>query len=127
MSDDDFKPTEGMLDISLEGKGSANLVYILYFLGLFLGVTALVGVILAYVNKGKYGEGLDSHFQFQIRSFWFGLLFMIVGAVLMVVLIGWLVWLAAAIWLIARLVTGMQALNAGKALSDPETLGFMAK
>ena len=49
-----------------------TVVYALYLFGLIAGVTILVGVIIAYANRGRSAMA-DSHFVFQIRSFWIGL------------------------------------------------------
>ncbi|MGD8327315.1 MAG: hypothetical protein PVF65_10395 [Sphingomonadales bacterium] len=131
MSDQTLSPesgdSNGEFEISLAGKGSANLVYILYLVGVIIGLAALVGVILAYTNKGKYGAGLDTHFKFQIRTFWFGLLALIVGSLLSIIIIGWVLILAWVVWAIMRTITGMQLLGEGKALSNPDGLGFKAQ
>lgn len=60
------------------------------------------------------GTWLESHFRWQIRTFWWGLLWGIVGTVLLLVLVGWLVLLAAGIWVIYRIVKGWLALSEGK-------------
>ena len=70
----------------------ALIVYILYFVAYFVGITAIVGVIIAHVQKGSGDAVLDSHYDFQIRTFWIGILYLVVGFVLMFVLIGFLVW-----------------------------------
>jgi uncharacterized membrane protein len=52
------------------------------------------------------GTWLESHFSWQIRTFWWGLLWGIVGAILLLVLVGDFVLLATAIWIIYRIVKG---------------------
>src|SRR5205823_9746562 len=52
----------------------ALIVYILYCVGYFTGVTALIGVIIAHVKVDEADPVLRSHYQFQIRTFWIGLL-----------------------------------------------------
>src|SRR5688572_14388868 len=93
----------------------ATIVYALQALGFFLGVTWIVGVVINYVKLDDVrGTWLESHFRWQIRTFWWGLLWGIVGTVLLLVLVGWLVLLAAAIWVIYRIVKGWLALSEGK-------------
>ena len=93
----------------------ATIVYALQALGFFLGITWIVGVVIDYVKLDDVkGTWLESHFRWQIRTFWWGLLWGLVGAVLLLVLVGWLVLLAAGIWVIYRIVKGWLALSEGK-------------
>jgi uncharacterized membrane protein len=93
----------------------ATIVYALQALGFFLGVTWIVGVVINYVKLDDVrGTWLESHFRWQIRTLWWGLLWGIVGTVLLLVLVGWLVLLAAGIWVIYRIVKGWLALSEGK-------------
>jgi uncharacterized membrane protein len=73
-----------------------------------------------YVKREEVaGTLLESHFTWQIRTFWFGLLWGVVGGVLMLLLVGWLVWVAAGIWVIYRIVKGGLNLNDGKPMPMP--------
>jgi uncharacterized membrane protein len=93
----------------------ATIVYALQALGFFLGITWIIGVVIDYVKLDDVkGTWLESHFRWQIRTFWWGLLWAIVGTVLLLVLVGWLVLLAAGIWVIYRIVKGWLALSEGK-------------
>lgn len=49
-------------------------VYALYLFGLIAGITVLIGVIIAYANRGRTSPMADSHYIFQIRTFWTGVL-----------------------------------------------------
>ncbi len=64
-----------------------NVIYVLYLLALVSGVTALIGVIVAYVYKDDAPEWLRTHYELQIRTFWMGLLVGAVGVALSWVLI----------------------------------------
>src|SRR5687768_187110 len=82
----------------------ATIVYALQALGFFHGITWIVGVVIDYVKLDDVkGTWLESHFRWQIRTFWWGLLWGVVGTVLLLVLVGWLVLLAAGIWVIYRI------------------------
>lgn len=84
------------------------IIYILQGLSFFIGVTAVVAIIMNYVKRGDMrGLWLESHFRWQIRTFWFALLWMVVGALLVVVWIGYLILLANAVWAIYRIVRGV--------------------
>jgi len=94
-------------------------VYILYFVAYFTGITALIGVIIAHLQVGTADPMLQSHYRFQIRTFWIGLLYLIGGMILMLVLVGWLVWLWWFIWSLVRNVKGVLALNENRPIDNP--------
>ena len=56
-----------------------RIIYVLYIVGAFFGVIMFVGVILAYIERGKiYDSWLDSHVEKQIRIFWTWLIVLVV-------------------------------------------------
>ena len=99
----------------------ANIVYILYIVGLFVGLTALVGVVIAYINRDGAPGWVQTHYSFQIRTFWIGLLILVIGSILTLILVGWLVLLGWVLWLIIRVVKGMKYLGEGRAIPNPDT------
>lgn len=102
----------------------AKIVYILYLVGVVFGITGLIGVVMAYIYKSDAPEWLSSHYQFQIRTFWIGLLYLVVGSILLVVLVGWLVYLFWVVWLIIRCVKGLQILDKKEPHPNPTTWMF---
>ena len=100
-------------------EGSAKIVYILYLVGIIFGITGIVGVVMAYINRSDAPEWLRSHYQFQIRTFWIGALYMLIGVILAFVIIGYLVLLFWVIWLIVRCVKGMKSLDQKEAHPNP--------
>lgn len=103
----------------MAGSSNARIIYILYLVGVVLGITTLVGVIMAYINRGEAAGWVKSHYQFQIRTFWIGMLYGVIGMILSAVLIGFLVLLFTLIWWIVRCVKGMQALEKQEPVSNP--------
>jgi len=98
-------------------KTLTMVVYALQAVGFIVAITWIVAVVINYVKKDEVaGSWLESHFRWQIRTFWFGLLWGVVGAVLLLVLVGYAVWVAAGIWVVYRIVKGWLYLNDGKAL-----------
>jgi uncharacterized membrane protein len=92
-------------------------VYALQGLGFINGITWIVAVIIDYVKLDEVkGTWLESHFRWQIRTFWWGLLWGALGLVLLLVVIGYLIWVAAAIWVIYRIVKGWLDLSDNKAM-----------
>lgn len=93
---------------------SAKIVYGLYLASLVTGITAIVGLIMAYVNVGDASEPLQGHYRFQIRTFWIGVLYSFIGAVLALAVVGVLVFAFVYVWLIIRCVKGLKALDRGE-------------
>ena len=88
-------------------KTVATVVYALQAFGFFVGITWIVAVIIDYVKKDDAaGTWLESHYRWQIRTFWWGLLWGVIGGVLLLVLVGYLVLVANAVWIIYRIVKG---------------------
>ena len=96
-------------------KTLTTVVYALQAVGFFVGLTWIVGVVINYVKKDEAaGTWVETHFRWQIRTFWFGLLWAVVGWILAFVLIGFAVLFADAVWIIYRIVKGWLNLNDGK-------------
>jgi uncharacterized membrane protein len=83
-------------------------VYVLQALSFFFGITAIVGVVINYVKKeDAAGTLYESHFGWQIRTFWWGLVWSVLGFILIFALgLGFIVWFVAWIWMIYRVVKG---------------------
>ena len=90
--------------------------------GAFLtGWPSIIAVILNYVKRSEArGTWLESHFRWQIRTFWFGLLWIvlcglfIVGTLGIGILIAWLPIGVVGLWFIYRIVRGWMALSDGR-------------
>jgi len=96
-------------------KNLTQVVYILYALSYFAGITAIIGIIINYVKKEEVASTwLESHFRWQIRTFWFGLLWAVIGAATVVILIGFAILFANFCWIIYRIVKGWLNLNDNK-------------
>ncbi len=107
-----------------EEKNQAKIIYVLYLAGLVLGITPLIGVVMAYMAKSSAPDWLATHYRFQIRTFWIALLYSVVSALLTAIVIGFLGFLATAVWLIIRCVKGFQAADRGEPIKDVETWLF---
>lgn len=110
--------------VSSPSAGTAKIIYILYLVNVVVPFAGLVGVIMAYLHQQDADEVLKSHYRFQIRTFWIGLLYTFIGALLLFILIGYLVLLFYVVWLIVRCVKGMQALDKGEAHPKPTSWMF---
>lgn len=97
-----------------------HILYGLYALHWFTGgVTGLVAIILDYLKRGDAaGTPYADHFQWQIRTFWFGVAGYIIGGVLVFAIIGFPILAAVSIWMLYRIVKGWLYLYETKPL-DP--------
>jgi uncharacterized membrane protein len=100
---------------------TAKIAYVLYLASLLVGVTSLIAVVIAYVSVGDAPEPLRSHYRFQIRTFWIGALYGLVGVLLLPVGVGGLVLLFVAVWLVVRCVKGLKYLGSGDAYPNART------
>jgi len=92
-----------------------TVIYALYAASYFVGVTAIVAIVMNYVKKDDVaGTFLESHFRWQIRTFWFGVLWGVLGTITVMFIVGWFVLIANGIWIIYRIVKGWLRLNDGK-------------
>ncbi|MCF7983467.1 MAG: hypothetical protein K9L70_03610 [Thiohalocapsa sp.] len=103
---------------------NARIIYILYLISLVVGITGLIGVVMAYIYRADAPDWMQSHYGFLIRTFWIGLLYVIVGALLTSVAVGFLILLFWLVWLIIRCVKGLQYLERREPHPDPETWMF---
>ncbi|HFD11635.1 MAG TPA: hypothetical protein ENJ32_04095 [Crenotrichaceae bacterium] len=100
--------------VTTQSKTVATIVYALQAASFFLGITLIIAVIVNYVkNNDVKGTWLESHFRWQIRTFWFSLLWGAVGFITIFIGVGYLILIANTIWLIYRIVKGWLRLNDG--------------
>ena len=124
----DADPTPSLVNVT-------HLIYALHALSLLIGITtavtiigafvfgmpSIIAVIINYLKRGEArGSFLESHFRWQIRTFWFGLLWCLLGGLLFVTFIGIplavAVFIAAGVWVIYRVVRGWLALRDRRAM-----------
>jgi uncharacterized membrane protein len=109
MSDGQSNPTTQIDDSE---KTYVLIVHGLYLASLMLGVTSIIGVVMAYVKRDNAQEWAASHYQYAIYTFWLGFLYTVISLVLCMVLIGFLMLFGVLIWFIIRSVIPItKALN----------------
>lgn len=85
----------------------ATIVYALQTASFFFPLTLFAAVIVNYVRRDDArGTWVESHFRWQIRTFWVTLLGVVLGGLTAIFLVGWFILGAAALWLIYRIVKG---------------------
>jgi uncharacterized membrane protein len=96
-------------------KTLTTVIYALYALSLFAGISAIVAIVLNYIKREEaQGTWLESHFSWQIRTFWWSVVWIVVGAITWIILVGWIVWGVAFVWFIYRIAKGWLNLNENK-------------
>jgi uncharacterized membrane protein len=123
-------------------EGLVTLAHVIYGLHAFSAVTGLIGtativgafltgwpsiiaVVLNYAKRSDVrGTFLDSHFSWQIRTFWYALVWVVIAAVLFVTLVGipfsFLIIWAISIWVLYRIVRGWLALLESRPMPVPD-------
>lgn len=104
-------------DVDADLKKYTYAVYILQALSFLVLFTALIGVIVNYIKDDDVaGCWLQSHFIWQKNTFWFGLLWLVLGTLTLPILIGYAVLGFTTIWLMYRIAKGWIYLVDGKEL-----------
>ena len=116
-------------------KTLTMIIYVLYAVSMLGGITAIVAIVMNYAKKGDVaGTFLESHYRWQIRTFWYSLLWLALGvltalialggvilwsvlsALTFMIVIGGGILFANGIWVIYRIVKGLLRLNDNKAM-----------
>ncbi len=118
-----------------------HIIYALHALSVIMGligsafvITAfltswpsIIAIIINYVKRDavRYTH-LDSHFSWQIRTFWFALLWVIIAVILIMTVFGiplsWIITTGAGIWVSYRIIRGWIALSDGKPMPTDNQL-----
>jgi uncharacterized membrane protein len=118
-----------------EDKVLPIVVYALYLLGFTNGLTFLIGLVVAYVNRDTAGPINASHYTFAIRTFWLWIWLALIGGALLLVgvatlvfligipmiAIGGLIFSVINIWFVVRSIMGLVYLLKGEAYPRPRT------
>lgn len=91
--------------------------YILYLVGYVVGFTWLIAIIMNYIKRDEMrGTWLESHVNYQIKTFWVSLAGYVIGGLLAIVLIGFVILFVVFVWNVYRLIKGLIALNDNKSI-----------
>jgi uncharacterized membrane protein len=106
------------------GKNNIMLIYGLYLVSAIVGVTAFVGLIMAYMSRGTAQPWAETHYTWAIRTFWIGVLYTIISSILALVAIGFLLMILVAIWAIVRIIAGLQKASREEPMPNPQSWLF---
>ncbi|TNB48176.1 hypothetical protein FF124_07505 [Martelella lutilitoris] len=102
-------------------RNNVILIYILYLVSCVIFIAGVIGLISAYMNRDKAEGWLKTHYTWAIRTFWIALLFSAISFVLTFVIIGVFGFLATAVWVIVRVIIGLQKVNRSEPIERPES------
>ena len=103
---------------------TAKVIYILLIVSTLVGITGIIALIMAYVYKDESEDWLQTHYRFQIRTFWIGLLYVFIGSMTLTVIFGFLVLLFTFIWMIVRCAKGLKQLEDNQPVKNLESWLF---
>jgi len=125
-------PSEGLITLT-------HVIYALHAFSAFTGLLSaafiltafltgwpsIIAVVLNYAKRSKVrGTWLDSHFGWQIRTFWYALLWVVIAGLAFLTVIGipfaWLLVVLLGIWVLYRIIRGWIALANGRPMPLPE-------
>jgi uncharacterized membrane protein len=119
-----------------EDRTLPAVVYGLYLLGLGTGgATTILGLIIAYVNKGAASPVAQSHYTFLVNTFWMTIGWFLIGSLLIVfgfplsfvlvglplLALGWAIVGLVGLWYAVRAIVGVIYLARGEAYPRPRT------
>jgi uncharacterized membrane protein len=94
----------------------AVVAYALHLFGAIAGIPSIAGLIINYMKRDGYDELFDSHHAWMIRSFWWAILWCVLGLVTLVIGVGVVILVLAWLWYVYRHVRGLIALINGEPL-----------
>jgi uncharacterized membrane protein len=96
-------------------KNVTKAVYALQAASFLFGITLIAAVMVNYIKRDDVkSTWLESHFRWQIRTFWFSLLWAVVGIITFAAAVGVIILAVAIIWLLYRIIKGWIYLADGK-------------
>ncbi len=102
-----------------------TIIGLLFAASYLTGVTAIIGVVLAYVWRAEpHLPWEGTHYAYLIRTFWIGVIGSVLGVLTLLIGVGFLILFAIGVWALVRTV--MSLINAQKRepMKDPQTLLF---
>lgn len=100
----------------INNRNITQVIYGLYAASLIFGVTGIIAIVLNYIKRDDVVNTVyESHFRWQIRTFWASVAYVLLGYLTLLALgFGLLVWAAVFIWFVYRIAKGWLRLTEGK-------------
>lgn len=124
------------LDKQAPGRAAAVVVYWLLLGSIMIVFTAPVGALVAHLQLRRAAPWIQSHLQFQLRTFWLGIIAGLVFTLVWQLLgltgispmapwaLGYVFFTVCMIWLVGRCGIGVARLMANRPIPCPRSLAF---
>ncbi len=103
---------------------TAKIIYLLLIISTLFGFTGIIALIMAYVIKDDSTHWLQTHYRFQIRTYWIGLLYVAIGVVFLNTLFAYVMFIFTFVWIIVRCSKGLKQLEAKQPVKNMESWFF---
>ena len=103
---------------------TAKVIYILLIIGTIIGITGIIGLVMAYVMRDGSENWLQTHYRFQIRTYWIGLLYVLLGVFTLAISVGYLILFFTFVWMIVRCTKGLKQLEDNQPVKNLESWFF---
>lgn len=92
-----------------------HIIYFLQALGYVTLLPVIIAIVLNYIRLDDVrNTWLESHFRWQIKTFWFFMVWFILGSITLLIGVGWLILIATYIWAVYRIIKGWLRLSENK-------------
>ena len=113
-------------NLALE-KRTTQLVYALQAASFIFGLTYFAAAVINYAKWPEVeGTWLESHFRWQVNTFWYSLLWGVLGVATVLLLVGYAILFANTVWVIYRIAIGWTALRAGRPIEGGLKVGGLS-
>jgi len=106
---------------------TAKIIYILLIISSIFGIVSITGIIaliMVYVVRDDSKNWLQTHYRFQIRTYWIGLLYVSIGVVFLNTLFSYIIFLFTFVWIIIRCTKGLKQLEKQEPVHNLESWLF---
>ena len=107
-----------------DSSSIAKVNYILQIISTIIGITGIIAVIIAYVNRDDSDDWLQTHYRFQIRTFWISVIYITLGVLLLQVMVGLFILAFTFFWLVIRCAKGLKQLSNNEPVKNVESWFF---
>jgi len=107
-----------------DSSSIAKVNYILQIISTIIGITGIIAVIVAYVNRDDSDDWLQTHYRFQIRTFWISVIYITLGVLLLQVMVGLFILVFTFFWLVIRCAKGLKQLSNNAPVKNVESWFF---
>ncbi|VAW54084.1 hypothetical protein MNBD_GAMMA06-3 [hydrothermal vent metagenome] len=112
------------LEKKSDNISTVKVIYILLIVGTLVGFTGIIALIMAYVMKDGSSDWLQTHYRFQIRTYWISLLYIFIGFITLPIMLGYFILIFTFVWMIVRCTKGLKQLEDNMPVKNLESWFF---